>query len=304
MTRCFNLVLISLILIYHVKTSKALDKDYNKKKESSPDNSLNNYQDNLSNDKDPSYNNSKKKDENKKSLIIKNTKKTNIEEHLNQQIKDKVTQDNNLNKEKCGNIIKHFNSCPEFKNCIYYQVSQNYANMGCSVCNKDYELIEDEEGSGYCVPVSKKSVKNCQINAVSVIYGYGQPICYKCEEGFVLDYEMKSCTPGHITKCTKIDNCQAYSEMNDSSKTVICDICRPGYTLSQDKTECLNGCRIENCQTCAVVNGENKCRICNVGTIGVFDPKSIVYSECMTCNTWSCKLLTKKGQECCLKQKF
>lgn len=203
---------------------------------------------------------------------------------------------------KCSSIIKHFNTCAEFKYCAHYQVNAYYANYGCSACMKGYELIEDEEGSGYCIPVTNGSVKNCLLNSLKKVNGKHVNICKKCEDNYILSYDKKLCVKKRITKCIVIDNCAAYSE--NKEKQVVCEECKPGYTLKEDKSACLNGCTVENCKTCVIEKGVSKCKACSNGTIAFYDTKNKIYNECMTCNTWQCKLLTKKGQICCLKDKL
>jgi hypothetical protein len=185
--------------------------------------------------------------------------------------------------------------CFRFKNCVYNQVVPvTYSDYGCSVCERDYQLQEDVNTSWVCIRSDEP--RNCLIKAINALTHGGKPFCYECERGYFLSEDGLTCKrlPKH-KHFRLVRNCESYVKKD---KKISCSGCKKGYTLTE-KGKCKKGCQIEGCKNCQIIKGKHYCITCDRGTIGVYDVQIELYLECLTCNTWQCRLLTEEAQQCC-----
>ena len=195
----------------------------------------------------------------------------------------------------CSDILEKFDKCWKFENCLYYQVTEQYTDYGCSICDENYELQTDENTAGYCL-YNKNALKNCIYPARN---STGTPLCYLCEKNYILANDFTNCSP--MTKeCSKIPNCESYQY--DSNGAIICQACKNNFTVSKQGSECIKGCSIDNCEKCVDNNGVHQCVFCKAGYIGVIDLANLNYDACLTCDEYQCENLTEEAKKCCLDQ--
>ena len=80
-------------------------------------------------------------------------------------------------------IEKSNDDCPKYDNCLFYQITQNYTDYGCGVCEKEYAMSADASGSGECL--DKHKIKNCVGSVSKADILDGTPFCFECEKDFV-----------------------------------------------------------------------------------------------------------------------
>jgi hypothetical protein len=200
-------------------------------------------------------------------------------------------------------LVKGESTCHKFNNCVVYQVTLDYTNYGCSVCDEDYTLEVDKFETGICV--KSRYPKNCLVKARGNDFHGGRPYCYTCNPyHYYLTKDAEQCKKLKMKQqeqCFKsVKHCKYWVEKENG---IVCQGCEDGYTVNQAGDKCIKGCEIENCRSCQLINGKPFCFNCNYGSIGVYDQENFAYTQCLTCNDWQCKLLTEKAQECCLGKK-
>jgi hypothetical protein len=181
-----------------------------------------------------------------------------------------------------GVSIRQNNTCPQFKNCLFYQATQNYTYFGCGVCEKEYVLHADTSGSGECI--QKQGIRNC-IGAVSKAdILNGKPFCFECNRDYILRSDSMHCTAIPIRR--RIKNCKSYYSNNTQ---VFCNVCNDGFTLDESRRKCNPFCSIRNCKNCQVLEGKSYCFNCKNGFVGIADEKMLIYRECLTCDEFIIK---------------
>lgn len=173
--------------------------------------------------------------------------------------------------------MKQNGACPKYRNCNYYQVTANYTDYGCALCESGFTLLADYNGSGECD--EKNNIANCNSATSRPDMFEGQPFCWQCNEGYVLKNDSMSCF--EVPRYRRIRNCNNYYT-NDTK--YYCNMCDDGYTLDNTKMNCVQGCYIDNCQNCQQIGSKSFCFNCKPGYIGVFNPKTFMFSECLTCD--------------------
>jgi len=175
------------------------------------------------------------------------------------------------------------NSC-DFVHCEYCQVTVDYNDLGCSVCNPEYEIVSDANLSGVCQ--LKNPIEHCAGSQESRGLFNNAPNCYQCDEGYAISNDGTSCfLPDD--DFVPVKHCYSYIETDN---VISCNYCDSEYTLTLENT-CEKGCDIDNCDDCAyIANAAGAptlvCYYCKKGFIGVFDTISDTYSACMTSEEW------------------
>src|SRR5690606_612785 len=105
--------------------------------------------------------------------------------------------------------------------------------------------------------------------------------------GYLLSADRTTCT------ALIVENCRHY--VLDLGR-IRCNQCEDGFTLSEDRTQCLEGCSIENCQTCVIIDGVDWCWECKKGFIGTYNTSNFQYAECLSCDEWRAELVVEEGR--------
>lgn len=170
--------------------------------------------------------------------------------------------------------------CPAYPHCIFYQVTEQLQDYGCTKCKVGYEEVEDVNGAGYCV-------KNTSILGCTWASLVGtKHVCYECLPFWLLSEDQSTCSPPssvtiHITGCLN------YSVVNGEQ---VCNECFPEFTLSENQKSCHLGCPINNCRTCEEYGGKVYCFACKNNYIGVYNTSNELYTECLSCSQLISKL--------------
>lgn len=102
------------------------------------------------------------------------------------------------------------------------------SSKGCHFCF--YKKSIDQDGSLKCGETI--SIPHCAVT----YHANGQ--CAICDHGYMLDDKYSKTT---VCKRSTIDNCiqgHMYPEDDPLRRTILCSMCRTGYTLSVDKKTC------------------------------------------------------------------
>jgi hypothetical protein len=134
-------------------------------------------------------------------------------------------------------------------NCMdYVSTLSPEGGMVCSRCLPNYQLYFN---GSECMRVA--TIKNCES------YVPDSDLCQKCQQGFVLAFNRRSCQP-------LIPQCLKYSDELTSNGQLKCESCNEGFILSVSQSQCLLA--VDSCVRQSGIDsytGTATCLLCRAG---------------------------------------
>ena len=167
-------------------------------------------------------------------------------------------------------------------------------NYRCEICNDGYYLPELSSDINYHNSKCQKCPEDCKICSGK----YNEPICIKCNDGYILLKEGKCIEGCPIIKLkNNCKECREYDEDNNPDPK--CTECLDGYFFPDGMNKCYK-CNDLGCNKCKGNINNNTCTECdiNLSPIKINNEIKSCYNICEVGDNEKCKSCSNEPNKC------